>query len=74
MKKLLVLALLVGCGTPGMIQATSIDTTVYEVTARHDVYVRADPTLSAAQRASDLRSTELLRRVVDEAKAAAVRS
>jgi hypothetical protein len=60
---------LVGCGAPGYVRADAIDEVVYAVTARHDVYVQADPTLGPEDKATYLRSSEILRRIVTEALA-----
>lgn len=80
MKKLalvLVLAAAAGCSSPGKINADSIDELITDVTARHDAYVKADTGYDDpanaekfGRRDSDLRSSDLLRKVVAEAKAA----
>jgi len=53
-----------GCAGAGMVRAEAIAGAVGTVTARHDVYVQADPELGDARKATYLRSSELLRRVV----------
>ena len=63
----LVLAGVAGC-CKGHIRADSIDGLVDKVATRHDDYVQKDATLKDADKAIFLRSTELLRKVVDEAK------
>jgi hypothetical protein len=64
------LALPVGCSTPGKINADAIDDLVDDVCARHDAYVAADPDLDEQHRASDLRSSAILREIVAESKKA----
>lgn len=58
------------CGTAGSIDPSAVGPSISTVCDRHDAYVRADPTLSADEKATELRTTELLRRVVQEAQAA----
>lgn len=70
--KLLLLAIVLpfavgGCHR-GEIQADAIAPLIEDVSARHDKLVTKDPTISDADKATYLRSTELLRRVVKEAK------
>ena len=76
MKKLatlMLLALLMGCSQgatsvqKGTILVGSIDELTYRVADRHDSYVSADQGLSDSERADYLRSTELLRKVMQEA-------
>lgn len=59
---------LASCGSTDMISVDAIEGSVRIVSDRHDEYVREDADLSEDERAIYLRSTELLRRVVDEAK------
>lgn len=59
--------MLAGCGS--MVDATAIKGSTDLICGRHDAYVTNDPTLSDLQRQTYLRSTELLRKVVDEAAA-----
>ena len=63
-------ACLSGCGSKGMIQASAVDTSMRVVASRHDAYVAADDTLTAEQKATYLRSSEIVVRVLDEAKSA----
>jgi len=60
---------LAACTTlqPG-IQPEAIDGLVRAVADRHDAYVTADETLDPYDRATYLRSTEILRQVLDAAK------
>ena len=51
-----------------MIRADAIDGLVREVAERHDRYVGADAALSETQKSVYLRSTELLRAVIEAAK------
>lgn len=62
------LLVLTGCGTPGYVRADAIDGTLFRTLDRHDAYVREDESLSDLQKRTDLRDSELLRRVVTEAK------
>lgn len=59
---------LTGCGTPGYVRADAIEGTLNRALDRHDAYVREDESLSDLQKRTDLRDSELLRRVVKEAK------
>lgn len=52
----------------GMIHVDAMTPTLAPVMARHDAYVLADPALSPEDKATYLRSTELLRGVVAEAQ------
>jgi len=63
----LVAATAMGCSSRGTVRADAIDDSVSVVCERHDRYVRADATLSAEDRADFLRTTELLRKVIDAA-------
>jgi hypothetical protein len=67
---IMLLALPVGCSTPGKINADAIDDLVDDVCSRHDFYVTEDRSLDDARRASDLRSSLILRRIVAESKKA----
>jgi hypothetical protein len=65
------LALLVGlsgCCEQGMVRAGALDPVFQAVRARHDAYVTADPKLSAADKATFLRSSKLIQDVLDEAQ------
>lgn len=55
------------CSTPGMIRADSIDDATRIVVDRHDEYVRKDMTMSDADKATALRTSELLMRLIEEA-------
>jgi len=59
--------LLCGCQTD-MVRAAAIDGLVQRVSERHDVYVKADESLDEDERKTYLRSTELLRKVLEEAQ------
>ena len=65
---LLICVLLAVGGCKGMIAVDSVDGILQPVLDRHDAYVTADPNLAVVERSTFLRSTELLRRVVDTAK------
>jgi len=58
---------LASCQT-GMVYADAIDGPVNRISDRHDAYVKDDASLSADEKAIYLRSSELLRRVLEEAK------
>lgn len=60
------LLLLAGCAS-NMISVDAIKGSVEAVSARHDAYVEADDSLSADERSIFLRTTELLRRILEEA-------
>jgi hypothetical protein len=64
----LLIASVVGCTGPGVIQAQAIDGSVRRVADRHDEYVQRDQFMSELERRIALRDTELLRKVLDEAK------
>ncbi len=69
MKKILIiLLLLVGCGTPGFIRADAIEGTVKRLVDRHDVYVEADPSLSDLQKRVNKRDGELLLLLLEESQ------
>lgn len=63
----LIMPTAVGCET-GMIRASALDRTLNPVMDRHDKYVEADQTLTPEERRLQLRSTVLLRRLIQEAK------
>lgn len=69
MKKLLLVPLLFvfGCAKH-TISVDAVEGLIENVTARHDTYVQADASLPVEIKADYLRSSELLRRVVAEAK------
>ncbi len=58
---------LASCQT-GMVRADAIDGPVNRISDRHDTYVREDGSLSDDEKSIYLRSSELLRRIVEEAK------
>lgn len=73
MKKTMILALIismvpfVGC-SKGMINVGAIDGIVQDVTIRHDNYVNNDPDIDDEHRSAYLRSSQLLREIVAEAR------
>ena len=52
----------------GMIRADAIDGPVNRISDRHDAYVKEDDSLSDEEKSIYLRSSELLRRIVAEAR------
>lgn len=64
----LILTLMFASCQTGMIRADAIDGPVNRISDRHDAYVKEDASLSADEKAIYLRSSELLRRVIAEAK------
>lgn len=65
---LLLSCLLGACGAPQQsVDASAIDDLVQSVSARHDAYVREDKSLSADDKATYLRSTDILKRIMDTA-------
>lgn len=62
----LAVLLLPSCATD-MIHVDAIDDLIEIVSDRHDVYVEADESLSDDERRRYLRSTEILRGVIEEA-------
>ena len=58
---------LMSCQT-GMIRADAIDGPVKRIADRHDSYVKEDASLSDEEKSIYLRSSELLRRIIAEAK------
>ncbi len=71
MKKLITVALLAlfltSCKT-NMIRVGAIDGPIERITERHDDYVRGDESLSGDEKEIYLRSSELLNRIIEEAK------
>ena len=59
----------VGCQSTGTIQAAAVDTPMRACLDRHDAYVQADTTLDATQKSTYLRSSEIVRKVLDAAAA-----
>ena len=68
MRYVIVLALLLLVGCVGL-DPVLIEPGVNNVCERHDAYVRADTTLPDPEKQAYLLETELLRKVVSEAKA-----
>jgi hypothetical protein len=65
---LAVLALpLAGCH-PGMVRVDAIEPALTGVMERHDTYVKEDPKLSELAKEIYLKTTELLRKLLEEAK------
>lgn len=62
------LAALSGCTSPQYVDVETFAGLIDPVAARHDAYVRDDPTLDETQRSVWLRSTELLRKAIEEAR------
>ncbi|MEQ8767226.1 MAG: hypothetical protein RL885_25165 [Planctomycetota bacterium] len=58
-----------GCGAPGTIPASEIRDLVRIVTDRHDAYVEADAAMDETEKSVALRSSEILRDVVETAAA-----
>lgn len=56
-----------GCVAPGQVSAHDLKPALDKVCDRHDNYVQADSATSALQKKVFLRSTKLLRQIVDEA-------
>lgn len=76
MKRIATLLVLValcasGCTSSGYVHVDTFDGLIGPVADRHDAYVQADKTLDETQKRVFLRSTELLRKIIDEAKKAA---
>ena len=61
------LFLLGACNT-SMIHVDAIETTVEDISERHDAYVQADPLLSDLEREVYLKDTELLLYLIEEAQ------
>lgn len=58
---------LYGCQSKGTIVAGAIDVPMTKIMERHDAYVNADSGLTQVERDTYLRSSELMRRVLDTA-------
>lgn len=69
MKKLLFVLPLVfgGCSSSDCIKAGNIEGVTRPILDRHDAYVQQDETLEEFSKKAFLRSSELLRKVLDEA-------
>lgn len=61
------LIVLAGCQSATMLDPALVNPTMQRVMARDDVYVTNDASLSADQKANDLRDTALLRKVLSTA-------
>lgn len=61
------LIVLSGCQSSSMLDPALVNPTMQRVMARDDVYVTNDASLSADQKANDLRDTALLRKVLSTA-------
>jgi uncharacterized protein YcfL len=64
---LVALVALTGCSSPTSIEARNIAEPLRDVSARHDAYTAADESLSESERARNLRDTELLNAILDQA-------
>lgn len=58
-----------GCGAPGYIKAEAIEGTLHRVIERHDHYTDRDIGLAPLERRANLRDTELLMKLLEEAQA-----
>lgn len=58
-----------GCMNKGYVKVSAIEGLVEKVSVRHDAYINADDSLSDLKKRVALRSTTLLRAVINEAKA-----
>lgn len=65
---LLLLLLSSGCAPQGYVRADAIDGTLRRVIKRHDSYTEADKELKPFNKRLNLRDTELLLKLLDEAK------
>lgn len=63
---------LAGCAPTGYVKASEIEPLYLHVDKRHDAYVKNDPALTEAQRKRFLRSSAIMRLVLEEAKKAKV--
>lgn len=61
------LIVLAGCQSASCLNPALVNPTMQRVMARDDVYVTNDASLSADQKANDLRDTALLRKVLSTA-------
>lgn len=52
----------------GKVDAEALDGVMHPVLDRHDAYVIEDESLEEVERSTALRSSEIIRRLVDEAK------
>lgn len=60
---------LAGCTCKGMVRAEAVAPLIEDVAKRHDALVEADAGMTEAQKEVALRSTEILRRLMEEALA-----
>jgi len=56
------------CSAPRMVSVDAIEPALVEVINRHDAYVQADSTLDTYLKTLYLRTTELLKKLLEEAK------
>ena len=63
----LFVSLLASCAPKQAVDASAIAGPLKAVTVRHDAYVNVDTTLSAPEKATALRSSEILTEIVDQA-------
>ena len=68
MKKLFLVPVLLLTSCASMIHVDAIDGPVNRISDRHDAYVSADESLSQDEKDIYMRTTELLRRILAEAK------
>lgn len=61
------LLVLGGCSAQGLVSANNIKPAVRVITDEYKAYVLADPTLSDAEKATRIRTGDLLWNVVDDA-------
>jgi hypothetical protein len=65
---LVLVFVMLGCGTPGYVKASAIEPTVTRIIHRHNAYVQADPAISDLERGASLRDGELILKVLAEAQ------
>lgn len=68
LKTVALVAVLLCTGCAANLRVKAVAPTMRRIMSRHDAYVRADATLSDLQRETQLRSSELLERVLKEAE------
>lgn len=64
---LLLLVFSTGCSGRTMVDASNIEQPLNDVADRHDEYTRNNEDLSDLEERADLRDTELLREIIDQA-------
>ena len=57
-----------GCTSSGYVHVDTFDGLIEPVAARHDAYVEADAALDETQKRVFLRSTQILRALIEEAR------